>query len=106
MSSKVYGARSVQYTSKALKQIIEYEKFGWGELPVCIAKTQYSLTDEPTILGKPENFSITIRELKISKGAGFIVALAGNIMTMPDLPSKPAALNMNVSEEGNVVGLF
>ncbi|APH04684.1 formate--tetrahydrofolate ligase [Bacillus weihaiensis] len=106
ISSEVYGATSVQYTSKALKQIIEYEKFGWGELPVCIAKTQYSLTDEPTILGKPENFSITIRELKISKGAGFIVALAGNIMTMPGLPSKPAALNMNVTEEGYAVGLF
>ncbi|WP_226666760.1 formate--tetrahydrofolate ligase [Metabacillus litoralis] len=104
--SKVYGATGVQYTSKAKKQMEEYEKYGWGAFPICMAKTQYSLTDEATILGKPENFTITIREFKISRGAGFIVALAGNIMTMPGLPSKPAALLMDVTNDGNATGLF
>ncbi|KKI88704.1 formate--tetrahydrofolate ligase [Bacillus sp. SA1-12] len=102
----VYGASGVQYTSKAEKQISEFEKLGWGHLPICMAKTQYSLTDEAHILGRPENFMITIRECKVSLGAGFIVALTGSIMTMPGLPKKPAALAMNVTDEGLATGLF
>jgi formate--tetrahydrofolate ligase len=102
----VYGASGVQYTSKAEKQMNDFEQFGWSQLPICMAKTQYSLTDDAHALGRPENFTITIREFKISLGAGFIVALTGNIMTMPGLPKKPAALAMDVNDEGHSSGLF
>lgn len=106
IASKVYGATGVQYTSKAENQIREFDQQGWSQLPICMAKTQYSLTDEANILGRPENFTITIRELKVSLGAGFIVALTGNIMTMPGLPKKPAALAMDVKDNGLATGLF
>jgi formate--tetrahydrofolate ligase len=102
----VYGASGVQYTSKAEKQMNDFEQFGWSQLPICMAKTQYSLTDDAHVLGRPENFTITIREFKISLGAGFLVALTGNIMTMPGLPKKPAALAMDVNDEGLATGLF
>jgi formate--tetrahydrofolate ligase len=102
----VYGASGVQYTSKAEKQMNDFEQFGWSQLPICMAKTQYSLTDDAHVLSRPENFTITIREFKISLGAGFIVALTGNIMTMPGLPQKPAALAMDVNDEGQASGLF
>ncbi|OAS86083.1 MULTISPECIES: formate--tetrahydrofolate ligase [Metabacillus] len=102
----VYGATGVQYTSKAEKQMNDFDQFGWSQLPICMAKTQYSLTDEAHVLGRPENFTITIREFKISLGAGFIVAITGNIMTMPGLPKKPAALSMDVNDEGLATGLF
>ncbi|MDP4107081.1 MAG: formate--tetrahydrofolate ligase, partial [Bacillota bacterium] len=103
---KVYGGKSVEFSPKAKKQLIDFEKFGWSNLPVCMAKTQYSLSDDPSKLGRPADFSITIREFKPSIGAGFIVALTGEVMTMPGLPKKPAALNMDVDENGNAVGLF
>lgn len=102
----VYGADGVEFSSKAKKQLAFFEKQGWGELPVCMAKTQYSLSDNPALLGRPKGFSITIRELRPSIGAGFIVALTGDIMTMPGLPKSPAALKMDVTEDGKIVGLF
>ncbi|MCB5238826.1 formate--tetrahydrofolate ligase [Niallia circulans] len=106
IATKIYGANRVEYSSKAKKQIADFEKFGWGNLPICMAKTQYSLSDEPSLIGRPEGFSITIREFKPSIGAGFLVALTGDVMTMPGLPKKPAALNMDVDEDGKAVGLF
>ncbi|MGE6629682.1 formate--tetrahydrofolate ligase [Bacillus sp. NPDC077027] len=102
----VYGANDVDLTSKAKKQLKEIEKNGWSHLPVCMAKTQYSLTDDPAKLGRPKEFTITIRELKPSVGAGFIVALTGSILTMPGLPKKPAALEMDLLEDGSVTGLY
>ncbi|WP_042145570.1 formate--tetrahydrofolate ligase [Paucisalibacillus sp. EB02] len=103
---KVYGGQGVELSPKAKKQLAFFEKQGWDKLPVCMAKTQYSLSDNPTLLGRPTGFNITIREFRPSIGAGFIVALTGDIMTMPGLPKKPAALNMDVTEDGKIVGLF
>jgi formate--tetrahydrofolate ligase len=103
---KVYGGKGVEFSSKAKKQLQDFESYGWSNLPICMAKTQYSLSDDPTKLGRPTDFTITIREFKPSIGAGFIVALTGDVMTMPGLPKKPAALNMGVDENGNAVGLF
>jgi formate--tetrahydrofolate ligase len=102
----VYGAKDVEFSSKAQKQIEQFEMFGWDKLPICMAKTQYSLSDDPKKLGRPEDFTITVREFKPSIGAGFLVALTGDVMTMPGLPKKPAALNMDVDNNGNAVGLF
>lgn len=103
---KVYGGDHVEFSTKARKQMAEFERLGWGNLPVCMAKTQYSLSDDPTKLGRPTKFTVTVRELKPSIGAGFIVALTGDVMTMPGLPKKPAALKMDVDQEGNAIGLF
>ncbi|WP_077213714.1 formate--tetrahydrofolate ligase [Bacillus dakarensis] len=103
---KVYGGRDVEFSSKARKQLEQFSEFGWGSLPVCMAKTQYSLSDDPAKLGRPEEFTVTVRELKPSIGAGFIVALTGDVMTMPGLPKVPAALKMDVDDEGNAIGLF
>ncbi len=103
---KVYGGSGVEFSTKAKKQIAEFERFGWGNLPVCMAKTQYSLSDDPTKLGRPTDFTVTVRELKASVGAGFIVALTGDVMTMPGLPKVPAALKMDVDDQGNAIGLF
>ncbi|MBM7663243.1 formate--tetrahydrofolate ligase [Bacillus mesophilus] len=106
IAKKVYGAGHVEFATTAKLQLRQFGQAGWGDLPICMAKTQYSLSDDPTKFGRPQNFTITIRELKASIGAGFIIALTGDVMTMPGLPKQPAALNMNVDEEGNVVGLF
>jgi formate--tetrahydrofolate ligase len=106
IATKIYGAKNVDYSSKAKKQIMDFEKYGWANLPICMAKTQYSLSDDPALIGRPEGFSIVIREFKPSIGAGFLVALTGDVMTMPGLPKKPAALNMDVDENGKAVGLF
>jgi formate--tetrahydrofolate ligase len=106
IAKKVYGARGVDFSPKALKQITQFEKEGWGELPICMAKTQYSLSDIPTRIGRPEGFTIMVRELRPSIGAGFIVALTGDVMTMPGLPKQPAALRMDVTEDGKAIGLF
>lgn len=103
---KVYGGKDVQFTDLAKKQIAQIEKFGWDSLPICMAKTQYSLSDQPSLLGRPEGFTITIREVIPKLGAGFLVCLTGDIMTMPGLPKAPAALRMNVDNEGHAVGLF
>ncbi|CAH0347387.1 formate--tetrahydrofolate ligase [Bacillus sp. CECT 9360] len=106
IAQKVYGASDVEFSLDARKQMLQFEKEGWSDLPVCMAKTQYSLSDNPLKLGRPKDFVITVRSLKPSIGAGFIVALTGDIMTMPGLPKKPAAMNMNVDESGNALGLF
>ena len=106
IATKVYGAKDVTYSGKALRQLKEFKANGWNHFPICMAKTQYSLSDDPAKLGRPEDFTIEIRELKASVGAGFIVALTGAIMTMPGLPKAPAALNMDVSKDGVVKGLF
>ncbi|EUJ43786.1 formate--tetrahydrofolate ligase [Listeria riparia] len=104
--TKVYGGSGVELSSKAQKQIAEFKKYGWDRYPICMAKTQYSLTDDPIMLGRPTDFVIHIREFIPKLGAGFIVALTGDVMTMPGLPKKPAALNMDVDEKGNAMGLF
>ncbi|WP_042473521.1 formate--tetrahydrofolate ligase [Bacillus ndiopicus] len=103
---KVYGGSGIQLTDSAKKQLAQIEKFGWGELPICMAKTQYSLSDQPSLLGRPENFTITIREIVPKLGAGFLVCLTGEIMTMPGLPKEPAALRMGVTADGRAEGLF
>ncbi|MFC3885255.1 formate--tetrahydrofolate ligase [Bacillus songklensis] len=102
----VYGADGAEFSVKAKKQITQFEKFGWDNLPICMAKTQYSLSDDQTKPGRPSGFTITIREFRPSIGAGFLVALTGEIMTMPGLPKKPSALNMDVNENGQAVGIF
>jgi formate--tetrahydrofolate ligase len=103
---KVYGGADVQLTDTAKKQLAELKKFGWDELPICMAKTQYSLSDQPKLLGRPEGFTITIREIIPKLGAGFLVCLTGDIMTMPGLPKQPAALKMDVGADGKAIGLF
>ncbi|BCU52581.1 formate--tetrahydrofolate ligase [Staphylococcus auricularis] len=103
---EIYGGSKVTFTSKAQKQLKQFKDNGWDNYPVCMAKTQYSFTDDASVLGAPEDFEITIRELEAKTGAGFIVALTGAIMTMPGLPKKPAALNMDVTDDGHAVGLF
>jgi len=104
--TEVYGGRSVIYSENAQKQLLEIKKNGWGNMAVCMAKNQYSLTDNPKLLGRPESFDITIQELRVSAGAGFVVALTGTVMTMPGLPKEPAANHMGVDEKGNIYGLF
>lgn len=104
--TKVYGGQGVEFSSKARRQMEQYEQLGYGNLPVCMAKTQYSLSDDPKALGRPEGFTVTVQELRASVGAGFLVALTGDVMTMPGLPKKPAALNMDVTNEGVIKGLF
>ncbi|MDP8589198.1 formate--tetrahydrofolate ligase [Enterococcus lactis] len=103
---KIYGGNGVVFSKKAQKQIEEFMKNGWDNLPICMAKTQYSFSDDPSLLGAPEDFTITIREIIPKVGAGFLVALTGDVMTMPGLPKKPAALNMDVTNDGEVFGLF
>ncbi|MEG0261140.1 MAG: formate--tetrahydrofolate ligase, partial [Lysinibacillus sp.] len=103
---KVYGGKDVNFTEQAKKQIAQIEKFGWDVLPICMAKTQYSLSDQASLLGRPEGFVITIREVIPKLGAGFLVCLTGDIMTMPGLPKAPAALRMDVDSEGHALGLF
>ena len=103
---KIYHGADVHFSKKAQTQLQTFAKEGWDQLPVCMAKTQYSFSDDPNALGAPEGFTITIRELVPKLGAGFIVALTGDVMTMPGLPKKPAALKMDIDEAGNAVGLF
>ncbi|MGH2312102.1 formate--tetrahydrofolate ligase [Streptococcus uberis] len=102
----IYGGDAAQFSAKAKNQLKQFAEFGWDKLPVCMAKTQYSFSDNPNLLGAPSGFDITIREFVPKTGAGFIVALTGDVMTMPGLPKHPAALNMDVSEEGTAIGLF
>lgn len=102
----VYGGEGVDFTPAAQKQLAEIEALGLDKMPVCMAKTQYSLSDDAAKLGRPEGFRITVRELRVSAGAGFIVALTGNILTMPGLPKHPAAENMDIDKDGKITGLF
>ena len=106
IATKVYHADGVDFTSAAAKQLKQLEEQGFGDLPICVAKTQYSFTDDQTKLGAPRGFRITVRNLKVSAGAGFIVALTGDIMTMPGLPKVPAAEKIDVTPDGKIVGLF
>ncbi|UCC82690.1 MAG: formate--tetrahydrofolate ligase [Gemmatimonadota bacterium] len=106
VATKVYGAGDVNYTPQAEKQLTQLEKLGFGDLPICMAKTQYSLSDDPAKRARPEGFDITVREARVSAGAGFVVVLTGDIMTMPGLGKKPAAVNMRVNEKGQIEGLF
>ena len=106
ISKEIYGAKGVVYSPEAEKAIERIEAIGYGKTPVCMAKTQYSLSDDQTLLGRPENFEVTVREVYVSAGAGFVVAIAGAIMTMPGLPKSPAAERIDIDENGNTVGLF
>ena len=106
IAKEIYRADGVNFTAQAEKAIKEIEALGFGEIPVCVAKTQYSLSDDATKLGKPENFVITVRDVKLSAGAGFVVALTGDIMVMPGLPKAPAALKIDCDNNGNISGLF
>ena len=106
IAKKIYGAGAVVFTKGADHDILELEKNGYSNLPVCMAKTQYSLSDDPDLLGAPKGFNITVKRLRVSAGAGFIVAYTGDIMTMPGLPKHPAAENMDISENGKIKGLF
>lgn len=106
IAKKIYGAKEVVFSSAASKQIERLTTQGYGELPICMAKNQYSLSDDPTLLGRPKDFVINIREVYVSAGAGFVVALTGTIMTMPGLPKEPAAYNIDVTDQGVITGLF
>ena len=106
IATKIYHADGVEFASSAAKQLQQLEALGFGELPICMAKTQYSFTDDQTKLGAPENFKITVREVRVSAGAGFVVCLTGSIMTMPGLPKVPAAEHIDVLDDGRIVGLF
>lgn len=106
ITREIYGGDGVDFTPAAKKQLAEIEELGFDKMPVCMAKTQYSLSDDATKLGRPTGFRITVKELRVSAGAGFIVALTGNILTMPGLPKHPAAENMDIDEDGKITGLF
>lgn len=106
VAREIYGAKGVNYSAAAAKQLQKLEDLGFGKLPVCMAKTQYSLSDDPALLGRPENFDINVREAYVSAGAGFVVVLTGAVMTMPGLPKKPAAYSIDVDENGRITGLF
>ena len=106
VAKKIYGAEGIALSSTAANQIKRLTELGLGNLPVCIAKTQYSLSDDPTLLGRPEGFTLTVREVYPSAGAGFVVVLTGDVMTMPGLPKVPAATRIDVDEDGKIVGLF
>jgi formate--tetrahydrofolate ligase len=106
IATEIYRADGVDYTKSAEKAIDDIEQLGFGSLPICVAKTQYSLSDDPAKLGKPESFRITVRDLRLSAGAGFIVALTGDIMTLPGLPRAPAANSIDIDKDGVITGLF
>lgn len=106
VAKEIYGAKGVNFAPAAAKQLKKLEELGFGRLPVCMAKTQYSLSDDPALLGRPENFELNVREVYVSAGAGFVVVLTGAVMTMPGLPKQPAAYNIDVDANGKITGLF
>lgn len=106
IAKEIYGADDVTFTGSAAKQIVEIERLGLGSKPICVAKTQYSLSDNPELLGRPSGFIVNVKEVRVSNGAGFIVALTGDIMTMPGLPKVPAAERMDIMKDGSITGLF
>ncbi|HLR21963.1 MAG TPA: formate--tetrahydrofolate ligase [Tissierellaceae bacterium] len=106
IAKEMYGADGVDFSKKCEREIANLEKLGLDKMPICMAKTQYSFSDDPKLLGRPEGFRITVREIRVSKGAGFLVALTGDVMTMPGLPKKPAANNIDIMPNGEIVGLF
>jgi formate--tetrahydrofolate ligase len=106
IATEIYGADDVSYSPAASKALKQIEEMGYQNLPVCMAKTQYSLSDNPALLGRPSGFELSVREVYVSAGAGFVVALTGSVMTMPGLPKKPAAYQIDVNEDGVITGLF
>ena len=106
VAREIYGAEGVSYQAQAQKQLMQLEKLGFGKLPVCMAKTQYSLSDDPKLLGRPTDFRINVREVYVNAGAGFVVVLTGAVVTMPGLPKHPAAFDINVADDGRITGLF
>lgn len=106
IAQKIYGAKDVAFGAGVLKQLDKLTAEGWGECPVCIAKTQYSFSDDAKALGAPEGFTLHIRSVRLSAGAGFVVAFAGDIIAMPGLPKIPAAENIDVDDDGKITGLF
>ncbi len=106
VAHEIYGAKGVSYAPAAAAQLRKLEELGFGNMPVCMAKTQYSLSDDPELLGRPENFDITVREAYVSAGAGFVVVLTGSVMTMPGLPKEPAAYRIDINDNGVITGLF
>ena len=108
IAKKIYGAAAINFEPAAQKALIEIESLdpAYSKFPVCMAKTQYSLSDDPAKTGRPQGFTLTVRDIKLSAGAGFVVVLTGAIMTMPGLPKKPAANTIDVDESGNITGLF
>lgn len=106
IAREIYGADKVVLTDAAAKSAAQYEEMGYGNLPICVAKTQYSLSDDPKKLGRPQGFEVTFREIRLSAGAGFLVAIAGSVMTMPGLPKRPAACSIDITEDGVIKGLF
>ena len=106
IAREIYGAAGVDFTKEAQRELEELEALGFDKMPVCMAKTQYSLSDDAALLGRPEGFRITVRELRLAAGAGFVVALTGSILTMPGLPKHPAAMDMDITEDGRITGLF
>ena len=105
VAKKIYGASKVSFSPKATKELQKYEELGFGGFPVCMAKTQYSLSDDPKKLGRPRDFELTVRDVNVSAGAGFVVVLTGDIMTLPGLPKRPAAVDIDLVD-GKIVGLF
>ena len=103
---EIYGGSAVSYSAEAEKELARLEQAGYGGLPVCMAKTQYSLSDTASLLGRPEGFTFTVREVRLFAGAGFVTVYCGNIMTMPGLPAQPAAMNITVTDDGKIQGLF
>ena len=106
IAQKLYGAADIALSEDARKTLQDLEKLGYGNLPVCMAKTQYSLSDDPKALGCPQGFTLNIREVQIAAGAGFVIAITGAIMKMPGLPKAPASNNIDVDKDGNISGLF
>ena len=106
IAKEIYGAKDVVYDKAVEKELARLEKLGFGNMPVCMAKNQYSLSDDPTLLGRPKDFTIHIREVYVSAGAGFVVAITGTVMTMPGLPKVPAAEGIDVDDNGQITGLF
>jgi formate--tetrahydrofolate ligase len=106
VATQIYGADGVEFASMAKKRIQRLEDLGYGNLPICVAKTPASLSDDPKLTGRPRGFSITVSDVRVSAGAGFIVVYTGQIMTMPGLPKVPAALAIDVDDQGNISGLF
>ena len=106
VATEIYGADGVEYEPKAKKQLKKLTDLGYGNLPVCMAKTQYSLSDDASLLGRPKDFKIHVGDVYVNAGAGFVVVLTGNIMTMPGLPKKPSAFGIEVTDDGVITGLF
>jgi formate--tetrahydrofolate ligase len=106
IAREIYRASDISVPEAAMRKLASYEKAGFGNVPICMAKTQYSFTADPTVLGVPEGHILPIRDVRLSAGAGFVVAIAGEIMTMPGLPRKPAAESITLNEKGEIEGLF